>query len=159
MAIEIVRVTNVDTEFEALVARCSKSCTSTTCPSGRATSCPAGARPGAGTSPRATIACSCWHATALVPAGFMAAAIRRNPGLFDETYCQLEDAYVREAGRRAGLGADMLQRVEAWSRSRGVDEVRLGVVAANDLGLSFWRKSGFVPLTYTMSKTLAGAAK
>jgi GNAT superfamily N-acetyltransferase len=90
------------------------------------------------------------------PAGFMVASIRRNPGLFEETYTQLEDAYVRAPQRRGGLGGAMLERVEAWSRDRGVEEVRLGVVAANTLGLSFWRKSGFAPLTYTMSKSLAG---
>jgi GNAT superfamily N-acetyltransferase len=91
--------------------------------------------------------------------GLMIAALRRDPALFVETYAHLEDAYVREPYRRAGLGSRLVARVEEWARGCGAAEVRLGVVAANDLGVAFWTKSGFAPLTYQMSKSLAGSAK
>jgi GNAT superfamily N-acetyltransferase len=86
------------------------------------------------------------------PVGLMMAAERHNPALFEETFTQLEDAYVREPYRRSGLGSAMLRRVEAWSGERGVLEVRLGVVAANQLGVDFWTRSGFKPLTHLMAK-------
>jgi GNAT superfamily N-acetyltransferase len=91
------------------------------------------------------------------PVGYVNGAIRRNPSLFVETYGYIDDAYVRPAARRQGAGAGMLQQFEDWCRSRGVDEVRLGVVAANEVGVNFWVKSGFAPLTYTMSKRLVPA--
>ena len=84
------------------------------------------------------------------------AGITRDYGLFEETYGLIGDAYVRAESRRRGLGAALVAHVEAWCRARGVDEVRVGVVVANELGVAFWRKSGFEPLTYTMSKSLAG---
>jgi GNAT superfamily N-acetyltransferase len=92
------------------------------------------------------------------PAGLMMAVERRDPALFAETFVHLEDAYVREPYRRSGLGSAMLRRVEAWSQHRGVPEVRLGVVAANQLGVDFWTKSGFRPLTHLMTKSVGVAS-
>jgi GNAT superfamily N-acetyltransferase len=92
------------------------------------------------------------------PIGMMIAALRRDPTLFVETYAHLEDAYVRARYRRGGLGSLLVARVEEWAQGRGASEVRLGVVAANALGVAFWTKSGFAPLSHQMSKTLAGSA-
>jgi GNAT superfamily N-acetyltransferase len=87
-------------------------------------------------------------------AGYLNGAIRRNPGLFAETYADIDDAYVRPVQRRRGVGSQMLRRFEEWAQSRGVVEVRLNVVAANGVALSFWQKSGFAPLSYRMTKHL-----
>jgi GNAT superfamily N-acetyltransferase len=88
------------------------------------------------------------------PIGYLNGSIRRDPGLFLETFAYIDDAYVRDSQRRGGVGGRMLSEFEDWCRARGVTEVRLGVVANNQLGLGFWRKSGFQPLTYTMTKAL-----
>lgn len=90
--------------------------------------------------------------------GFMNACIRRDPSLFEETYGHIDDAFVEADVRRSGIGARLLGRVEQWSRARGAAEVRLGAVVANEIGVGFWLKSGFAPLTYTMSKPLAGVS-
>jgi GNAT superfamily N-acetyltransferase len=89
-----------------------------------------------------------------VAAGYMNAGIVRSPSVFEETFCQIGDAYVRPDLRRRGLGADLLSQVEVWARTRGVQEARLGVVAANQIGMAFWTKSGFSVLTHTMTKSL-----
>jgi ribosomal protein S18 acetylase RimI-like enzyme len=92
------------------------------------------------------------------PVGYLNGSIRRDPGLFRETYGYIDDAYVQPDLRRLGLGAAMLSRFEAWCREQGATEVRLSVAAANDVGFSFWQKSGFRPMSHTMTKSLAGGS-
>jgi GNAT superfamily N-acetyltransferase len=38
------------------------------------------------------------------PIGYTNAALRRDPGLFRETFCHIDDAYVRPNARRLGIG-------------------------------------------------------
>jgi ribosomal protein S18 acetylase RimI-like enzyme len=88
--------------------------------------------------------------------GYLNGTIRRNAALFQETFGSIDDAYVRSDLRRLGIGGQMLARFETWCREQRVLEVRLSVAAGNDLGLSFWQKSGFKPMSHTMAKSLAG---
>jgi ribosomal protein S18 acetylase RimI-like enzyme len=88
------------------------------------------------------------------PIGYVNGTIRRDPSLFVESFGYIDDAFVRVSERRHGVGAMMLADFEAWCGSKGIDEIRLGVVAENAIGLGFWRKSGFRPLAYTMTKRL-----
>ena len=90
------------------------------------------------------------------PIGFMDARIDRSPTLFEEEYGYVGNAYVRPEARSRGVGQAMLERVEAWCRSRGAGEVRLNVVAANKLGVRFWTRAGFELQSMTMRKRLSG---
>jgi ribosomal protein S18 acetylase RimI-like enzyme len=90
--------------------------------------------------------------------GYLNGTIRRNAALFQETFGYIDDAYVRPDLRRLGIGARMLLQFEAWCREQGVLEVRLSVASGNDLGFSFWQKSGFKPMSHTLTKSLAGGS-
>jgi GNAT superfamily N-acetyltransferase len=85
---------------------------------------------------------------------YLNAELRRDYGLFDETIGFVDDAYVREEERDKGIGRALLARAEAWFRERGVDELRLNVVAGNKRGVRFWTLSGFQLQSMTMTKRL-----
>jgi GNAT superfamily N-acetyltransferase len=89
--------------------------------------------------------------------GYMAARLNHSNST-DEVVGFIDDAYVRPMARRFGVGEAMLERAESWCRERGVTTVRLNVLAANEIGMSFWRKSGYAPFSYTMAKTLDGVS-
>jgi diamine N-acetyltransferase len=86
--------------------------------------------------------------------GYMATFVNRSPST-DERTGFIGDAYVRPVARRFGVGQAMLDRSEAWCRERGLSTLRLNVLAVNEIGLSFWTKTGFEPFTYTVTKKLA----
>jgi GNAT superfamily N-acetyltransferase len=86
--------------------------------------------------------------------GYLNACIRRTQGLLTETYGWIDDAYLRPNARRQGVGAAMLETAEEWFGTRDVEEIRLNVVGANDIGVGHWSKSGFSPLHYVMTKVL-----
>jgi GNAT superfamily N-acetyltransferase len=85
---------------------------------------------------------------------YLTTIVRHGFGLFDEVTALIDDAYVKEAYRRDGVGSLMLQRSEAWSRERGATELRLNVNPSNEIGLGFWRKAGFDYLSHVMRKPL-----
>ena len=86
--------------------------------------------------------------------GYLNAYVRRDLGLFDELVGFIDDAYVVEDARSQGIGRALLRRVEDWFQSRGVEEVRLNVVAANKRGVRFWTLAGFELQSMTMRKAL-----
>jgi GNAT superfamily N-acetyltransferase len=75
----------------------------------------------------------------------------------DEVVGFIDDAYVRPMVRRYGVGEGLLARAEAWCREKGMQTVRLNVLAANQIGLAFWTKQGYEPFSITVAKTLAPA--
>src|SRR4051794_38268277 len=77
------------------------------------------------------------------PVGFLDAMIRRNPSMWEDTHCYIDNVFVREGLRGGGVGRELLKRAEAWSLSRGVTLLELVAVANNDLALAVWRQSGF----------------
>ena len=86
--------------------------------------------------------------------GFTNARIARNPSIFEERFGAIDNMYVLPEARRLRVGFRMLETVEAWCRTRGVDELRLGVAAANEGAVAFWEASEFTPRMYAMSKRL-----
>ena len=88
---------------------------------------------------------------------FMNSRIQRNSGVYNEQFGFVEDAYVEPEYRGGGLAQAMLERTEAWCRSKRIDLLRLNVHAKNDLGVRFWQKSGFEPMMHIVTKTLSGA--
>ena len=91
--------------------------------------------------------------------GYLNAGVRRDSGLFDELVGFIDDAYVQEQWRGLGIGAALLERVEAWMMRLGPDEVRLNVMGGNELGMRFWTGKGFQTLNQTMTKTLGASTR
>ncbi|MPZ99726.1 MAG: GNAT family N-acetyltransferase [Dehalococcoidia bacterium] len=70
--------------------------------------------------------------------GFLNGAVRQHP-VFDERSFALDNAFVVERLRHAGVGRALLERAEAWCREQGIEIVRLNVMAANTAGVEAWR--------------------
>jgi len=87
-------------------------------------------------------------------AGLVNTRIQRTSGIYQEAFAFLEDAFVVPEQRGSGLIQEMLGRTEGWCRSRGIDVLRLSVLAANSLAVHFWEKSGFQPFMQILSKDL-----
>jgi GNAT superfamily N-acetyltransferase len=89
--------------------------------------------------------------------GMLTGFVQRDFGIFEEVMGHIDNAFVYEAHRRGGVGRALLQRFEAWCRQRGATEVRLEVAQGNDLGLGFWRKSGYEPRQQVLGRMLGRA--
>jgi GNAT superfamily N-acetyltransferase len=85
---------------------------------------------------------------------FLNGRIVRDSGIFDEVVGYIDDAFVAPEYRSRGAGRALLRHFEAWSRDAGADLIRLEVVAANELGMTFWIGSGFEVERHTMRKAL-----
>ncbi len=92
------------------------------------------------------------------PVGCLVGVVRRDDGLAFDTYGYLTYAFVREASRSLGAGRKLLQEAEAWCRERGANRIELDVFSENELGVGFWSRSGFRPLSLTMTKPLERAS-
>lgn len=64
----------------------------------------------------------------------------------------IEEFYIVPAMQKQGLGKLLLDEVYNWFKQRNVERISLDVLAANTLGVSFWRRNGFGELHLTMSK-------
>ena len=86
--------------------------------------------------------------------GFINGDVARDFGIFQETTGHISNAFVVDDERRQGIGIALLERFEGWCRDQGADEIRLEVAEGNDLGLSFWHKSGYTVAMHEMRKHL-----
>lgn len=84
--------------------------------------------------------------------------IQRTAGMYREAYAFLEDAYVVPGHRGTGLAQEMLQRTEQWCAAGGIQHLRLSVLAANQLAVHFWEKTGFEPYMMIMNKELTAVS-
>ena len=76
------------------------------------------------------------------PAGV--AQLRYRYGLWRAgTDCHLEDLFVAEEARGAGLGLALVQAAIARARERGCRRIELDVNEANSAGLAVYRSAGF----------------
>jgi ribosomal protein S18 acetylase RimI-like enzyme len=60
-----------------------------------------------------------------------------------ERAAEIETLVVAESERGSGAGASLLREVRARLRARGVDELRLHVLAGNERAIDFYRREGF----------------
>jgi GNAT superfamily N-acetyltransferase len=88
------------------------------------------------------------------PLGFMSGFVSRSNGVFEEMFAYMDNAYVEAGARAQGVGTAMLKRFEEWSIDQGATDLRLDVVAGNEIGSAFWAKSGFQVRRFEMSKPL-----
>lgn len=92
--------------------------------------------------------------TAGVPVGLANGTIQRNPAIFVEVFAQIDNVFVVERERGAGVGRALLAAFEAWATERRVDEMRLSVVASNVGARRFWERAGFEVISLRHAKYL-----
>jgi ribosomal protein S18 acetylase RimI-like enzyme len=66
---------------------------------------------------------------------------------------------VAPSARRRGVGAALMRHVLQWAEAQGLQEITLGVWAANRDALRFFKAQGFVPTTATLRKGLDGPGR
>lgn len=90
---------------------------------------------------------------------FVNGSVTSDYGIFVETFAFINNFYVQPEARSQGVGREMLRRFEEWATAQGATDLRLNVLAGNDLGQRFWDASGFVPAEHVMSKPLGEASR
>lgn len=76
-------------------------------------------------------------------AGFLLACLKKLPYLRRPSVCLVETVCVDRNCRREGIGKALMTELQARCVRRGVDEIRLGVFAANTAGVAFYQALGF----------------
>jgi ribosomal protein S18 acetylase RimI-like enzyme len=94
-----------------------------------------------------------------VAVGFLNARLVANPFWFEERYGYIENAFVRSELRAGGIGRALLDEAEAWCREQGLEQLQLTVLAANELGVAVWTRTGFQPQSLRMVKNLKGGSR
>jgi aminoglycoside 6'-N-acetyltransferase I len=84
--------------------------------------------------------------------GFVSGYLQKDYGIFKEPFSFIDNVFVEEDNRGAGVGTALVERFEAWSKAQGATEVQLHVNAGNSLGQRFWDREGFRPSEYVMRK-------
>lgn len=69
-------------------------------------------------------------------------------------FARLHDIFVRQAHRRRGIATALMAEVEAFVRSRGASELRLGVLDRNADARALYRGLGFRDYTRIVTKPL-----
>jgi ribosomal protein S18 acetylase RimI-like enzyme len=72
----------------------------------------------------------------------------------EQAHVQL--VYVRPRGRRQGVAKSLLAECVADGKARGARWISLDVLSSNDIGVSAWRRLGFVEYSYEMAAPLDG---
>ena len=62
---------------------------------------------------------------------------------------------VTKAYRQLGIGALLMEAIDAWFEARGLEKVLLNVDLDNEPGLRFWQKHGFQPYATRMRRVRA----
>lgn len=76
------------------------------------------------------------------------------PYLQHETHSYLGFMYVVPEHRGKGINKKIIEKLEAWTMSKGVTEMQLEVYAGNAAAVRAYEKSGYDSLLVTMRKSL-----
>jgi GNAT superfamily N-acetyltransferase len=85
---------------------------------------------------------------------FLNGTVGPEVGIYEGIVGHIDNAFVLEQERSRGIGMALVERFEAWCRSRGATEIGLDVADGNVVGLGFWRRSGFKVNLHAMRKKL-----
>jgi GNAT superfamily N-acetyltransferase len=87
--------------------------------------------------------------------GYCMAATEEYPPVFENPqYGYIMDMAVSRKHRRNNIGTQLYAKTAEWFNKKGINRIELHAVAANSLGLNFWRKMGFVDFMIRMEKCL-----
>jgi GNAT superfamily N-acetyltransferase len=89
--------------------------------------------------------------------GFAEARLWRDdphPARVRHYYAHLAALFVMPPYRRQGIGARLIDEVEAWAAEYGATELRLDVWEYEEGPLSFYERGGYRPLSHTLVKPI-----
>jgi GNAT superfamily N-acetyltransferase len=66
---------------------------------------------------------------------------------------------VAETHRQKGVGAQLMEVIDAWFAERGLNKVLLNVNIDNPAGIGFWQKHGFEAYAMRMKRIRQPKAK
>ena len=88
-------------------------------------------------------------------AGYCMAAIEEYPPVYENPkYGYIMDMAVSGKHRRNNIGTKLYLGAADWFKEKGLSRIELHAVAANSLGLKFWRKMGVEDFMIRMSKEI-----
>jgi GNAT superfamily N-acetyltransferase len=67
----------------------------------------------------------------------------QHPLFVQRLFVVVENIFVIAEERRKGIGTALMERVRAWGKRKGANDMRLSVYTCNDEGLRFYRKLEF----------------
>jgi GNAT superfamily N-acetyltransferase len=79
----------------------------------------------------------------------------QHPSDPDRPWCRINNVAVRHDRRRQGIGALLVRAAEQWAASRGYQDIRLDVFAANAEAASFYASLGYATLVHQLVKHIA----
>ncbi len=79
---------------------------------------------------------------------------RGSPLLDPPRYGYVASVYVVPEARRLGIMRRLLDQAVAWSRARGLDELRLHAASDNAAGIAAWEGVGFAVAEHLMVRPL-----
>jgi ribosomal protein S18 acetylase RimI-like enzyme len=79
-------------------------------------------------------------------------AARIEPSKHGRAHLQL--VYIRPRGRRQGVAKALIAECVAVAKNAGAEWVSLEVLSSNDLGITAWRRLGFVEYSHAMAAPL-----
>lgn len=66
----------------------------------------------------------------------------------------LQNLYVNENFRKAGVGKDLVENFKEYCRNEGVKRLNVSVLAANEVAVNFYNTVGFKPRSLNLSQAL-----
>lgn len=76
--------------------------------------------------------------------GYLAGDLKENEQYRTGRRAELENMFVSEGARRAGVGTALVSRFRDWCAKQGADEVYVSAYFDNDEAVAFYRECGFV---------------
>ncbi len=88
-------------------------------------------------------------------AGYVYAEVeKRQDDLISIPRVSINELAVHRDYRKAGTGKKLMQIVEAWARSKGINVLHLDVWEVNSDAIAFYEKLGYQPILRKMEKRL-----
>jgi GNAT superfamily N-acetyltransferase len=76
--------------------------------------------------------------------GVSGAIIQKRPPIqFVREVGFVDIIFVTAEYRNHGIGAKLFEKVMEWMKSKGLKKSRLTVATSNNVGINFWRKTGY----------------
>ena len=91
------------------------------------------------------------------PSGFIQVSLRRIEEieiLVQQDYAHVNDIVVARAAQRRGIGSALMAKAEAWTRSKGLKQLRLNVRSWNEAARKLYESMGLEAKMHTMIKRL-----
>ena len=89
--------------------------------------------------------------------GFLTAIITKNeiiPFLVNCPICRVGTIVVDEKCRASGVGTELMSVCSKWAASQGAEQIKLEVMAFNQLAQKFYEKLGFKDQSHIMCKLI-----